>query len=157
MGKGRITKIVALFFLLGASLVRAEDEVDAWYLSKGGEYLVRESINGYMHALMSTAKSGKPYVYLVAHDPDCEKDPGNVIGHNPLYVNGVLTRYSQYCDGSRRYFLPATDAGRMHVINEFKQKKFVEITTHDGGFKALFSAKGFTDIYNKVVFLNAGI
>lgn len=147
--------IGAFAFLVGTA--SAEGEVDAWYLSQSDEYMIRDSIHGRLHALMSVSKSGKPYVYIFMYDSDCEKDDGNITSHNPLKINGVLTRYNQYCDGSRRYFLPATDAGREHVINEFKMKNFVEVTTHDETFRSLFSAKGFTAIYNKVVLAQSGI
>lgn len=151
-----ISLIVGVF-ALGAGIASAESEVDAWYLSKSDEYMVRDSINGNLHATMSTSKAGTPYVYIFMHDSDCEKDDGNITTHNPLKINGVLTRYNQYCDGSRRYFLPATDAGREHLINEFKKRNFVEVATHDDSFRSLFSAKGFTDIYNKVVLRRSGI
>lgn len=155
--KRRTISFIAGVFAFWVGIASGESEVDAWYLSQGNEYMVRDSINGNLHALMSVSKAGTPYVYIFMYDSDCEKDEGNIIPHNPLKINGVLTRYNQYCDGSRRYFLPATDAGREYLISEFKKKNFVEVATHDGSFRALFSAKGYTGVYNKVVLTRSGI
>lgn len=143
--------------LLFSSSVFSESEVEAWYISKGNEYLVRDSVHGNLHALLSTAQSGKPFVYIFMFDSDCKDASTNVMAHNPVYVNNTLTRYQQYCDGERRYFMPATEAGRAHIVKEFKLRDFVEIKTHDESFKAIFSAKGFTSYFNKMVLERQGI
>lgn len=143
--------------LLFASPSFSESEVEAWYTSKGNEYLVRDSVHGNLHALLSTAKSGKPFVYIVMFDSDCKDASTDVIAHNPIYVNNMLTRYQQYCDGERRYFMPASEAGREHIVREFTLRNFVELKTHDESFKAIFSAKGFTTYFNKVVLERQGI
>lgn len=149
-----LTMALSVFFVGAAN---AETEVDAWYLSKGNEYLVKEATGSTLYGLVSISKGGKPFVYIVNFDKDCEGSDSNIIRHDPLLINGVLTRFNQYCEGTRRYFLPASDAGREHIINEFKKKNFVEVAAHDGKYKFLFSAKGFTDAYNKVIIGNSGI
>jgi len=143
--------------VLSSFSVLAESEVEAWYISKGNEYLVRDSIHGNLHALLSIAKSGKPSVYIIMFDSDCEESSGDIISHNPIYVNGTLTRYQQYCDGQRRYFMPATEAGRSHIVNEFKLRNFVEIKTHDESGRFLFSAKGFSNFLQKLKLDQQGI
>ena len=153
----KIAKLIMLVFIFVSGVANAENEVDGWYLSKGGDYLVRDSIKGNIHAKIGVAKSGKVYVYFNMFDSDCKGDSGDIISHNPLYINDTLTRYSQYCDKEERYFLPATEAGHNHLISEFKLKSFVEVRLHDGSGKLLFSAKGFTDAFNKVTVKNSGI
>lgn len=135
----------------------ADGEIDAWYTSKGNEYLVRDSINGSLHALLSIANSGKPNVYIVMYDSECEGASTEIISHNPLYINNTLTQYRQYCNGERRVFMPATEAGRAHIIQEFKLRNFVEIKTHNQDFRALFSAKNFTHYLNEITIQGQGI
>ena len=146
--------IMAVFLLLTSVMFscisNAEAEIESWYLSKGGEYLVRESIDGSLHSLLSTSKAGNVTVYMFMFDTSCKDENSDVINHNPLYVNNTLVRFSQYCDGERRYFYPSSDAGRNHMINEFIKKDFVEVKAHDNSYTKLFSAKGFTKIYNEM-------
>ncbi|MBE4618264.1 hypothetical protein [Vibrio navarrensis] len=148
-------KNVMAVFLLFTSVIfscvsNAEGEIESWYLSKGGEYLVRESIDGSLYSLLSTSKAGDLTVYMFMFDASCKDENSDVINHNPLYVNNKLVRFSQYCDGERRYFFPSSDAGRNHIVNEFKKKEFVEVKAHDNSYTKLFSAKGFTKIYNEM-------
>ncbi|WP_434565678.1 hypothetical protein QFW85_10895 [Vibrio chagasii] len=145
-------KITKCFLFLSSiffsSSMYAEGEIEQWYLSKGGEYLVRESINGSLHSLLSTSKAGDLNVYIFMFDSSCENKSTDVINHDPLYVNNKLVRFSQYCDDDRRYFYPSSEAGRNHMISEFKKRDFVEVKAHDNSYRTLFSAKGFTKIYN---------
>ncbi|MBE7927632.1 hypothetical protein [Pseudomonas saudiphocaensis] len=154
----KITRKAVAFLMLSFPFSSwAESEIEAWYTSKGNEYLVRDSVHGNLHALLSISKGGEPFVYIIMFDKDCKESSGNIFSHNPLYINGTLTQYQQYCDGERRYFMPATEAGRAHLIQEFKIKNFVEIETHDKSFKNIYSAKGFTSHLNKLTLRGKGI
>ncbi|MFC5077536.1 hypothetical protein VTH8203_04599 [Vibrio thalassae] len=143
-----MTKSLANFFALLLLCLpfysHSADEDKEWYTSKGGEYLVRDSLHGNLHALLSTSKSGTQSVYIVMRDSDCVDQSSDIISHDPIYINGTLTRYNQYCDGERRYFMPATRAGRENLLNEFKLKNVVKVKTYDGDTTFSFSAKGFT-------------
>jgi len=144
MIKHKIIKLTFLLSIFTASVSYAESEIEEWYLSKSGDYLVRDSVNGTLHAQLANSKSGNPEVYIFMFDSDCEGKESTITSHNPLYVNGTLVRYLQYCEGERRYFFPATTEGRKYLFSEFKNKSFVDISTHNKSFTAIFSAKGFS-------------
>lgn len=155
----RINYWVVAAALLLSPLLHADEEIEEWYTSKGGEYLVKDSVHGNLYALLSNSQSGEPSVYIIMYDEDCKDQSDDIISHNPLYVNGVLTRYQQYCDSDdeRRYFLPATEAGRSNLVKEFKEKKFVEIKSHNDDFNFIFTGQGFTALYDLMVLQNSGI
>ena len=140
--------ILALF----SATVSAEDEIDAWYLSKGGQYLVKESTGSTIYALLSESKSGSIRVYLTMYDESCEKASEEIMRHNPLKVNGQLVRFSQYCEkaSSNRIIYPSTDEGAEYLMREFKNKKFVDIVAHDDEYGFIFSAKNFMEVLKKL-------
>jgi len=135
----------------------AENEDKYWYTSKGGEFLVRDSLSGNLHALLSTSKSGKYSVYIIMFDSSCKDKSSEILSHNPIYINDVLTRYQQYCDGERRYFMPATNAGRENLLKEFRLKNVVKVRTHDGQSNFSFSAKGFVAKLDELKLSSKGI
>ncbi len=69
--------------------------------------------------------------------------------HDPLYINGTLVKFAQACNNDWRTFYPISMEGTNHIIREFMRKSNVEVMTYDKSFKPLFSAKGFTKIYNE--------
>lgn len=140
-----------IIFALLSSTVNAEEEIDAWYLSKGGQYLVKESTGSSIYALLAESKSGAIRVYLTFHDEDCKNASEQIMRHNPLKVNGQLVRFSQYCDSDsgERIVYPSTDDGAKYLMREFKNKKFVDIVAHDDEFGFIFSAKNFTEVLER--------
>ena len=91
MKKVTAAKIVAFIFLLSAGIVNADEEMREWYLSEDDNYLVRESIYGNLHALLSVSNAGEPNVYIIMDDSDCEGDSGDITGHDSLYIVTTLT------------------------------------------------------------------
>ncbi|WP_087025827.1 hypothetical protein [Thaumasiovibrio subtropicus] len=146
--------LVALAFAFPAF---AAEETEAWYLSNGDEYLVQEALHESLYALLSISEGDEVSVYLFFDDEDCLTEDGDVYEHNPLLINGQLVKMSQYCDDIRRYFFPSSEAGRKHLIDQFIKKNVVEIKSHDDSFRTLFSAKGFTKLYRKMLFENEAI
>lgn len=141
--------ILGCLFFSPLALSDSLSETNEWYIAKNGQYLIRDSINNGYFAMMGTNTVGDLNVYLQFWDNDgCQKDGNKVLNHDPLLVNGKLVKYSQACNGEWRTFFPSTEAGRKYLISEFKKKNLVEITTYDKNFKVLFSAKGFTKLFN---------
>lgn len=122
---------------------QTEAERQGWYLSTGGEYLVREQHAGNLHALLSTSRAGETVVYVYYFDNDCKTETTHMQPHDPVEINGTLVRMQQYCDGDRRYFLPATDAGRAFLVQAFRSSNRVEFVLMDQTHRFLFSAKDF--------------
>lgn len=148
--KNVISALLLFSSMVVSGVSNAAGEIESWYKSEGGEYLVRDSIHGELHSQLSTSKVGNISVYLFYLDSSCEGKNSDVVAHDPLLINDKLVRYLQYCDGSRRYFFPATTEGRNYLINEFIKRDFVEIKTYNKDFSSLFSAKGFTKLYNQM-------
>ena len=151
--------LLSALFLFFSGLAVAEDEIDAWYLSKGGQYLVQESTKGNLYALLTRSKGGEVKVYFTLDDSDCEKDSGKIIPHNPLSIDGKLVRFSQYCipEQKTRVFYPSTDEGGKYLLGEFKSKKFVDVMIHDGSYTFVFSAKNFSQVYSDYVLESSGL
>lgn len=147
-----------LFFSFSAFVI-AEDEIDAWYLSKGGDYLVQESTKGNLFALLTRSKGGEIRIYFTMSDASCEKSDGKIIPHNPLSIDGKLVRFSQYCEPETqtRVFYPSSDEGAKYLLGEFKGKKFVNVMIHDGSYTFIFSAKNFSDVYSAYALESSGI
>lgn len=147
----------ALLLMLASVSAHAEPEREGWYLSTGGEYLVREKHNGNLHALLSTSRGGETVVYVYYFDEDCKTETSNMQTHDPLEINGTLVRYQQYCDGDRRYFLPATEAGRAYLLQAFRSSNQVEFVMLDQTTRFLFSARGFTAMQTKMEAVRRGL
>nr|WP_086938800.1 hypothetical protein [Thaumasiovibrio occultus] len=124
-------------------------EQQAWYVSQGEEYLVQEQRHGALYALLTTSVEDDIGVYLFFNDADCRGDDGQVLSHEPLYINDQLVRFSQYCDAPRRYLVPTTANGRYFLIDEFVKRRSVDISSADHRFTATFSAMGFADFYRQ--------
>ncbi|EPX4131419.1 hypothetical protein ACW0FT_004615 [Vibrio alginolyticus] len=145
-------KIILLSLAALSSGVYADtsDEINEWYIAQNEQYLIRDSINDGYYANLSSNQRGDLNVYLQFWDETkCKTDGDKVMGHDPLYVNDKLVKYSQACNGSWRTFFPSTEAGRKYIVSQFKKKNLVEITTYKKDFKVLFSAKGFTKLFNE--------
>ncbi|EHD2271104.1 MULTISPECIES: hypothetical protein [Vibrio] len=133
-------------------------EVDAWYTSKGGDYLVKDSIHGVTYGLIGVSKAGDMTVYFQFWEEECSSLLGDgVQAHDPIKVNGQLVRMLQSCDGKWRTIFAASDKGRDYIINQFKKKNFVELKGYDDSYKLLFSAKNFTKLFNLKVSSSAAI
>lgn len=126
------------------------DEQNEWYLAKNGMYIIRDSINDGLVATLETSRDGMLNIYIQYLDvDDCKNKDGMSSSHDPLYVNGTLVKFAQACNNDWRTFYPISMEGSNYIIREFMRKSNVEIMTYDKSFKALFSAKGFTKIYNE--------
>lgn len=143
----KIKKIILLSLALISTVVYADEEQDAWYYSKDKEYLVKEASKGLHYARLSNSNGGEISVYVFMNDENCKTSDTTVLPHNPIYVNGKLVQYSQYCDSGRRYFFPTTKVGRAYVVEEFIKKGQVELKTHDGSARFLFSARKFKEAH----------
>ena len=143
----KINKIILLSLALLTNVALADAEQEAWYYSKDKEHLVKEMTKGQHYAMLSNSQGGEISVYIFMNDETCKTSDSTVVNHNPIYVNTKLVQYSQYCDGSRRYFFPTTKVGRAYVVEEFVKKGQVELKTHDGSATFLFSAKKFKEAH----------
>ncbi|WP_104401800.1 hypothetical protein [Vibrio penaeicida] len=136
----------------------SSSEVDAWYTSKGGDYLVKESIHGVAYGLIGVSKAGDMAVYFQFWEEECFSLLGDgVKAHDPIKVNNQLVRMLQSCNGNWRTIFAASDKGRKYIINQFKKKKFVELKGYDDSYRLLFSAKNFTKLFNLKVSSSAAI
>ena len=141
--------ILACLFFSPLTFSDSLSETNEWYIAKNGQYLIRDSINDGYFAMLGANTVGELNIYLQFWDKDsCQKDGDKVLTHDPLLVNNKLVKYSQSCYGEWRTFFPSTEAGRKYIVSEFKKKNIVEITTYSKNFKVLFSANGFTKIFN---------
>ncbi len=154
-----MNKIIIPFYILMAVGAHAEGEMDGWYNSNSGLYLVQEVIYGKYYGQIAYSKSNQLRFYIVnPNDPDCVKSIGNdIVKHEPLYVNKKLVRISQYCDGNLHYFYPSTDEGNTYVIREFNKSDSVEFKMYDESKRFLFSAKNFKNIYSQLLGKSGGI
>ncbi|WP_429215352.1 hypothetical protein, partial [Aeromonas veronii] len=120
------------------------------YLAKNGMYIIRDSINDGLIATLEKSRDGMLNIYIQYVDIDgCKEKNGVSSSHDPLYINGTLVKFAQACNNDWRTFYPISTEGTNHIIREFMRKSNVEVMTYDKSFKALFSAKGFTKIYDK--------
>ena len=142
-----ILSTLLLSFFSQASII---DEQNEWYLAKNGMYIIRDSINDGLIATLEKSRDGMLNIYIQYVDIDgCRDKNGVSSSHDPLYINGTLVKFAQACNNDWRTFYPISMEGTNHIIREFMRKSNVEVMTYDKSFKALFSAKGFTKIYNE--------
>ncbi|MFM5418446.1 hypothetical protein ACEUAV_06355 [Aeromonas veronii] len=142
-----IISTLLLSFFSQASII---DEQNEWYLAKNGMYIIRDSINDGLIATLEKSRDGMLNIYIQYVDIDgCKEKNGVSSSHDPLYINGTLVKFAQACNNDWRTFYPISTEGTNHIIREFMRKSNVEVMTYDKSFKALFSAKGFTKIYDK--------
>lgn len=142
-----ILSTLLLSFFSQASII---DEQNEWYLAKNGMYIIRDSINDGLIATLEKSRDGMLNIYIQYVDIDgCKEKNGVSSSHDPLYINGTLVKFAQACNNDWRTFYPISTEGTNHIIREFMRKSNVEVMTYDKSFKALFSAKGFTKIYDK--------
>ncbi|MDR5015332.1 hypothetical protein RF663_13965 [Aeromonas veronii] len=142
-----IISTLLLSFFSQASII---DEQNEWYLAKNGMYIIRDSINNGLIATLEKSRDGMLNIYIQYVDIDgCKEKNGVSSSHDPLYINGTLVKFAQACNNDWRTFYPISTEGTNHIIREFMRKSNVEVMTYDKSFKALFSAKGFTKIYDK--------
>ncbi len=145
-----------IFTLLSTSVL-AENEKEGWYVSKSGFHMVQESNHGQLYAKIDLSKAGKVSVYFQLFDDSCKGKDLTIMTHDPIYIGGVLVKINHYCDGDSRYFMPVTDAGREHLINEFKFKKSVEVKMYDASKTFLFATKGFSEAFAKMSITSSAI
>lgn len=142
--------ILATLFLSFFSHADNIDEQNQWYQAKNGMYVIRDTINDGYVATLEQSKNGTLNIYIQYVDIDGCKNKDGISGtHDPLYVNGVLVKFAQACNNEWRTFYPISQEGSNYIIKEFINKSNVEIMTYNKDFKLLFSANGFSKIYNK--------
>ncbi|WP_461535186.1 hypothetical protein [Spongorhabdus nitratireducens] len=137
-------KIFIFIPLLFSKSLFAAD-INEWYETEEGDYAIEEALHGSMYATLSESVAGDLSVYIEKYDEDkCDGSNEDVSNHEPVYINDVLVKMSQACNGSWFTIFPSSDKGRDYLINEFKVKRNVIIESYQNEYKLLFSAKGFS-------------
>lgn len=149
MGDGMKYLIALLGLVFTASAISDEiSETNKWYMAQNGNYTIRDSINDGLIATLEKARDGKLNIYLKYFDEaNCKDSDGSIKSHDPLSINGTLIKFGQSCNGNVHTFFPITMDGSNFIISEFKKKSNVEVSTYDKKFKALFSARGFNEVF----------
>lgn len=152
-------KFICIAAMLVSLNIHAEGEMDGWYTSNNGLYLVREMVYGKLYGQMTYSKSNQIRFYIIdPNDQDCVKKIGtDIISHDPLYINKKLVRMNQYCDANIHYYYPATDEGNSFVIKQFNNSESVEIKMYDDSIRFIFSGKNFKNIYAQLIGKSGGI
>lgn len=83
---------------------------------------------------------------------NCPRYSDSVNRADPININGVVVKtYMQCIQPGVGMNFPSTDAGRIHMVNQFKISKSVDISG------VVFSAKGFTKEFNRIKNMDEGI
>ncbi len=140
--------LFSLLLLIPLSAI-ADETTKGWYFSKGGAYMVKDSIYKDIYAAIYSLDTDEIRVYFYFLDPkECESE--EISEHKPIYINKKLVKYAQLCVGYKRMLFPSTKEGHIYLLNEFKKRNFVEVKGLNSKIIALFSAKNFIRSVNEL-------